>query len=106
MRISAPLEHTIAPPYMRYKHQHILQNFSFFFVLVEVVINWKLNSHNCEIPSSNPGHNVQPNNFGIFCKTFPLIESNSIQWTLDNNMDIISCRTSTLIYDKYKYYLI
>jgi hypothetical protein len=38
----------------------------FFFILVEVVIYWKLNSHNCEIPDSNPDHDVQPNNFGIF----------------------------------------
>jgi hypothetical protein len=36
-------------------------DFFFFFVLVEVV-----NSHNCKIPGLNPGHDVQPNNFGIF----------------------------------------
>jgi hypothetical protein len=31
-------------------------------VLVEVVIHWKLNSHNCEISGSNSGHDVRPNN--------------------------------------------
>jgi hypothetical protein len=25
----------------------------------------RLNSHNCEIPGSNPGHDIQPNNFSI-----------------------------------------
>jgi hypothetical protein len=38
----------------------------FFLVLDEVVNPLKLNSHNCEIPGSNPGHDVRPNNFGIF----------------------------------------
>jgi hypothetical protein len=36
--------------------------------LVEVVIYLKLNSHNLDVSSSNPGHDIRPNNFGIFCQ--------------------------------------
>jgi hypothetical protein len=37
----------------------------FSFVLVEVVIPWKSNSHNCEILCLNLSHDARPNNFDI-----------------------------------------
>jgi hypothetical protein len=67
--------------------------FRFFFCLRWNDNSQKLNSHNCEIPNSNSGHDVRPTNFdNFFLKYFALyIERKWIDTKVSICFDNESC---------------